>query len=172
MKPASILIATFCLLLFVTPKAFASAETEVNSALAVAQTWVAEIDSGKYDDSYAFGCEAMHDKVAQDRWAEVLRGLRSPWGAVVSRKQISHVYKGDGFEGTPGEFMVITYDSSFQKVDAAKEVVVLKWESGKWRGAGYNLGAKSTAPDAGSPNQAAQSATEIQTDPHYVPTPH
>jgi hypothetical protein len=171
MKYTTFLAAILCLFFTATSQAFASAENEVDSAVAVAKTWVGQIDAGQYEDSYAFGCEAMHNKVPQDRWAEVLRSLRSPWGAVTSRKQISHIYKGDGYEGTPGEFMVITYDSSFKKVDSAKEVVVLKWEGGKWRGAGYNVGAKSTASDDGSQTQLQQSATETHTDPHYKPQP-
>jgi hypothetical protein len=167
MKHALLLAGIFCLLLTAMPKALASAEDQIDSALASAKTWVAQIDAGQYDDSYAFGSDAMHDKVAQTRWGQVLKALRTPWGPVVSRKQISHVYKPNGFEKSEGEFMVITYDTSFQKLGEATEIVVLKWEGGKWRGAGYN--AQPKMPDDGSAPPAPPGTTEIHTDPHAKP---
>jgi hypothetical protein len=156
------------LVLTFAPPLFASAENEIDSALSTSKAWTSQIDAGQYDESYVAGSQAMHDKIAQDRWDEVLKALRSPWGAVLSRKQVSHVYRPNGFEGAEGEFMVITYDTSFQKLNEATEVVVLKWEDGKWRGAGYNARAK--APDDGSaPTTAPESTTEIQTEDHVKP---
>jgi len=159
-----------CLFFAAMPKALASAEDQIDKAVVASQTWVALIDAGQYDESYAFGCGAMHDKVPQDRWAQVLKALRTPWGPVVSRKQISHIYKPNGYEGSGGEYMVITYDTSFQKLGAATEVVVLKWDGGKWRGAGYNAGAK-VSPDDDSTPSSAPGTTETHTEPHVTPPP-
>jgi hypothetical protein len=158
------LIGIFCFLFAAAPRGFASAEDHIDDATVVSKNWVAQIDAGRYDESYDFGCDAMHDKVPQDRWVRVLRALRAPWGPVVNRKQLSHIYKPNGFEGTEGEFMVITYDTAFQKMEPATEVVVLKWDGGKWRGAGYNAGPK-PPPDDGSAPEAPASTTEIHTDP-------
>ena len=112
----------------------------------------------------------MHDKVPQDRWEEVLKALRIPWGPVVSRKQISHIYKPNGYEKSEGEFLVITYDTSFKELSPARETVVLKWEDGKWRGAGYNAGPK-PPPDDGSVPTPPPPTTEIHTDPHVKSQP-
>ena len=99
----SLLAGIFCVLFAAMPKAVASAEDHIDNAVVTSKAWVAQIDAGQYDDSYAFGCGAMHDKVPQDRWAQVLKALRAPWGTVVSRKQVSHIYKPNGFsEGTEG----------------------------------------------------------------------
>jgi len=152
------------------PKVLASAEDQIDNALAASKAWVAQIDAGQYEESYAFGCGAMHDKVPQDQWIRVLKALRSPWGAVASRKQISHIYKPNGYEGSEGEFTIITYDTSFQRLGAATEVIVLKWEDGKWRGAGYNAGPK-PSPDDGSAPPSAPSTTETHTDSHVKPQP-
>jgi len=167
---ATTLAVILCLLLVTMPKALASAEDEIDSALGVSKAWVAQIDAGAYDDSYAAGSSAMHDKVPQTRWGQILKALRSSWGSVVSRQQISHVYKPNGYEGSEGEFMIITYDTSFAKLNPAIEVVVLKWEDGKWRGAGYNAGPKS-APDDDSAPPAPTSTTETHTEPHVKPEP-
>ena len=152
------------------PKVLASAEDQVDNALTAAKAWVAQIDAGQYDESYAFGCDAMHEKVPQDRWVVVLKTLRTPWGPVVSRKQINHMYKPDGVPGLEGECMVITYDTSFKRLGPATEIVVLKWEDGKWRGAGYNAQAKPSPDDESAPS-TPPATTEIHTDPHVKPEP-
>jgi hypothetical protein len=108
-------------------------------ALAMAQAWMAQIDAGLYDDSYTAGCVAFHEKVSADKWGSVLKTLRLPLGAVVNRKETSHVEKPDGFEGLDGECLVIKYETSFKNMAAAIEVVVVKREDGKWKGAGYNV---------------------------------
>jgi len=166
----ALFLAALCGFIFAaTPKALASAEDEVDSALATSQAWVALIDAGKYDDSYAAASAALHDKVQQDRWMKVLKALRAPWGPVTSRKQTSHIYKPNGFEGGEGEFMLITYDTSFQGLATATEVVVLKWEDGKWRPAGYNASPKAS-PDENAPPPST-STTETHTDPHTKTPP-
>jgi hypothetical protein len=164
-------LAAVCGFLFAAmPKVLASAEDQIDNALVASKAWVAQIDAGQYEESYAFGCGAMHDKVPQDRWMEVLKALRTPWGPVVSRKQISHIYKPTGWQGSEGEFMIITYDTSFQQLSAATEVVVLKWEDGRWRGAGYNAGAKAS-PEDDSATPPPSNPTETHTDAHVKPPP-
>jgi len=136
MKRLLLLAGVFLLALAPASKARADAEQEVDSALNASLKWVGQIDSGAYDDCYMSGSNAFHEKVPQDQWDNILKALRTPLGAVTSRKQISHIFKPNGFEGTAGEFMVITYDTEFKKLPNATEVVVLRWEGGKWRGAG------------------------------------
>jgi len=170
MKITLLLAGVFFLLISVTPKAFASAEDQVDNALTASKAWVAQIDAGEFDESYAFGCDAMHEKVPQDRWTLLLKTFQALYGPVVSRKQISHVYKPNGYEGSEGEFLVITYESSFKKLDEAIEVVVLKWDDGKWRGAGYSAGPK-PPPDDGSGSPPPSGTTETHTEPHVKPEP-
>ncbi len=171
LKVTSFCAAVLGLLILAAPAAFATAEDHVNDGLTISQAWVSEIDQEKYDESYAAASGEMHDKVPQDHWALILKTLRAPWGPVVNRHQLSHVYKPNGYEGAEGEFLVITYNSSFQKLDAAKEVVVLRWEDNKWRPAGYNGGPvgnpDATTGDTTPPN----STTEVQTQQHVKPLP-
>ena len=171
MKPALFLAGLFCFLFAAMPRLHASAEDQIDNALVVSKAWVAQIDAGQYEESYAFGCDDMHDKVPQDRWAEILRALRTPWGPVVSRQQIRHVYKPNGFEGSEGEFVVITYDTSFKNLEAATEIVVLKWDDGKWRGAGYNASPKPPADDDSASQPPPTSTTETHTEEHVKPQP-
>lgn len=150
--------------------AFASAEDQVDQAVAVSKNWVAQIDAGKYEESYSFTCTEMRDKTPQDRWIAVLKALRKPWGAVINRKQLSHIYKPNGVPGLNGECMVITYDTSFKNMDPVTEVVVLKWQDGKWRGAGYNAGPKQAVDDT-STTSPPVNPTETQTQTHMKVVP-
>jgi hypothetical protein len=89
-------------------------------------------------------------------------------GAVVSRKQLSHVYKPNGDNGLNGECMIITYETAFTREAPATEEVKLKWEDGKWHPVGYAV-----APKA-DPDQAAtapSNTTEVQTMNHVKPQP-
>ena len=158
-----------CLLIAATPHALASAEDQIDAAVTASKAWVSQIDAGQYDDSYSFACDEMHDKVKQDQWVLVLKGLRTPWGPVVSRKQISHIYKPNGVPGLEGECVVVTYDTSFRNLDSAKEEVVLKWEGGKWRGAGYTAGPQAQANDGSAPPPV--DPTEVHTETNVKPQP-
>lgn len=170
MKSTLLLAGILCLFFATMPKAAASAEDQQDQALVASKSWVAQIDAGEYDESYAFGCDAMHDRVPQNRWDLVLKALRTPWGSVLNRSQVNHIYKPDGYEGTEGEFMVITYETSFKQLGLATETVVLKWEDGKWRGAGYNASPKPSTDDDSSP-PPPNSTTETHTEEHVKPLP-
>jgi hypothetical protein len=167
-KPASFLRAfTFLFTLGVLSWARgASAANEVDQAQAVSRAWLASIDQGKYEESYNFTCDATRDKFSQDRWVTVLEAMRGKiYGPVISRTQLSHVYKPNGITGLNGECVVLTYDSMFQNVKEATETVVLTWQDGKWRGASYFAEPKAdenaTAPTAPQ--------TEVQTQQHVAP---
>jgi cell division septation protein DedD len=169
-KTILFLAGVSCFFFAAAPKAPASAADQIDNALVASKTWVAQIDAGQYDESYAFGCGAMHDKVPESRWEQVLKTLRTPWGPVVSRRQISHIYKPNGVPGLEGECVVITYDTTFQKLGPATEEIVLKWENGKWRGAGYTAEPQ-PPPDDGSAPPPPTSTTETHTDTHVTPPP-
>jgi hypothetical protein len=170
LKVVAFFAIVLSLLLIAAPAAFASAGDHIDDGLVVSKSWVGMIDDGEYDESYEAASGAMHDKVQQDRWSVVLKALRGSWGPVLSRQQLSHVYKPNGFEGTEGEFLVITYDTSFKKLNSARELVVLRWEDGKWRGAGYNAGPK-VDPNATPDDSPASNSTDIQTQEHVKPVP-
>jgi hypothetical protein len=113
-------------------------DNRTKEAESAAQHWLAEIDSGKMEESYDDGCTAFQLKVGKQQWITVLKALRPSIGNVSSRTLQSAEYKPDGFEGLEGECVVIKYNSVFTVIGPALEVVVMKRENGQWRGAGYN----------------------------------
>jgi hypothetical protein len=146
-------------------RAPASAEDQVDQAVAAARAWISQIDGGKYDESYAFTCDETRVHFPQDRWVQVLKALRKPWGAVINRHQLSHVYMANGVPGLNGECMVITYETNFKNLSSATETIVLKWEDGRWLGAGYR------AEPPSNPDAAVNGDTETHTDEHVKPQP-
>ncbi len=164
-----LLAGVLFLLLFPANRASANSDDEVNAALAASLKWVGLIDTGHYDESYQFGGDAFRDKVQPDRWTLILKTLRAPLGEVASRKQTSHIFKPNGYEGASGEFIVITYDTSFKNLPDALEVVVLRREGGRWRGAGYNAGGKPS--DTAAAPAPSSSTTEVNTQMHVKPNP-
>ncbi len=154
--------------LFASARAQASAEQEVDKAVAASKAWVTQIDAGRYEDSYSFTCEETRNQFPQDRWVEVLKTFRGPWGSVVDRHQMSHVYKPNGVKGLEGECMVITYSTKFKNYDNVMETVTLKWEDGQWRGAGYFAGVK---PEPNAPPPSPNYTTEVQTQEHVSVPP-
>ena len=155
-----------CLLLAIVPKSFA-APTEDNpgDVLAAAKTWLSLIDAGKYDESYTIGCTAFHDKITQDRWVLTLKTLRAPLGNVISRKVTDHVYKPNGVPGLDGPCVVISYETSFDKAEGSLETVILKWENGKWLGAGYTFGPKPSDTTPESPTDTTTTTTQEHVKP-------
>jgi hypothetical protein len=137
----------------------------VKSALASAQEWLVEIDTGRFDQSYAEGCLAFHNKVTRAEWNTVLKSLRTPLGSVINRKLANYSYHPDGYEGLEGECIVITYNTSFSKLPSDLEVVVLKHEDGQWRGAGYNAQPQGDA-DSDSPPPANPQTEVTQKQVH------
>jgi len=146
------LIFAFCVaFLFAGSFRSIAADGDTAGAQAAAQSWLALIDNGKYEDSYAAGCIALHQKIAHDSWNLGLKAVRTPHGTLLSRKETSHTLKPNGFEGLDGQCLVLQYDTAFKNLPNGFEVVIMKYENGKWKGAGYTVGAKPSAPAAIAP---------------------
>jgi hypothetical protein len=147
-------------------RAHASAEEQMDQAVAASKTWVNQIDAGKYEDSYDFTCDETRAKFPEDRWVDVLKAIRKQWGPVVKREQLSHVYKPHGVPGLDGECVVVTYNTDFKNLTNATESVTLKWVDGQWRGAGYFAG---PTPDPNAQTVVPGNTTEVHTDEHVAP---
>lgn len=164
-------VVAFCFLWFAATNCPAqNSDEETKSALAVAKAWIAQIDTGHYDESYASGSNALHEKIPGPQWTAILGTLRPQWGDLVSRTEVKHVYKAEGVEGLDGTCFLITYESTFKKLDTiAQEQVVLIKENGHWRGAGYALSPK---PSAETMQEQPGSATETTSVITKAPVQH
>ncbi len=116
------------------------AEGPENAAEQSAKAWLALVDAGKYGESWSSAAEAFKAVLSQAQWQEALEKVRAPLGKVVSRK-----LKGAKFTreipGAPaGEYVVIQYDTDFEKKSGAVETITpMKDKGGAWRVSGYYI---------------------------------
>jgi len=155
--------------LFVSiPKCLAE-DDPIASVRPAAKAWLGMIDAGQYQESYSAAGQGLHQTTAQDRWILILKSLRPVWGPVTSRTEGKHVYQPNGITGLSGECMAIAYDTSFKNLPAAQELVILRFEDGKWRGVGYTAGPKPPPdPTAASPMDTPP-VTQTQSEVHSLP---
>ena len=108
------------------------------AAVAAAETWLALVDSGKYAESWEEAAKYFKGVVPKDQWVSGLQPVREPLGKIVSRKVGVKSYE-TSLPGAPdGEYVVIQFNTSFEKKALAVETVTpMMDEDGKWRVSGY-----------------------------------
>ncbi len=128
---ALFLVSSFC--------TFATAQAKPEQlAQQSAESWLALTDSGKYDDSWNEAAEAFKGAVTQDQWVSAMNAVRAPLGKIVSRKLKSVTHTKDLPNAPAGEYVVIQYETSFEKKAGAVETITpMLDKDGKWKVSGY-----------------------------------
>lgn len=108
------------------------------AAVSAAENWLSLVDQGKYADSWTQAAEYFKQAVSQNQWEQSLEAARKPLGQLVSRQVQSAVYK-KSLPGAPdGEYVVISFETSFSNKKSATETVTPMLEKdGHWRVSGY-----------------------------------
>lgn len=109
-------------------------------AVAAARAWLALVDGGRYDESWAAAAELFRNAVPKGQWAQQLEGARKPLGAVLKRDLRSQAHK-QSLPGAPdGHYVVIQFSTSFANKKAAVETVTPMLDpDGTWRVSGYYI---------------------------------
>ncbi len=110
------------------------------AALTSSDAWLALVDRGKYSESWDQAAEYFRNAVTKDQWVASLKGVRTPLGKVVVRKLKSKKYTKT-LPGAPdGEYVVIQYETQFEKKKPAIETVTpMLDKDGQWRVSGYYI---------------------------------
>ena len=127
------------LALFSTPHcALAAAPTNEQAARAAAEEWLPLIDAGQYPESWQKLDPAFAKKVGKKKWASSMTEIRQRVGKLQSRKFNSAEYSKE-LPGAPeGEYVVVQFESQFEKKPAASEkVILILGRDLFWRVAGY-----------------------------------
>jgi len=105
-----------------------------------AEAWLALTDSGKFAESWDESAAAFKSAVTKDQWVDALKKVRTPLGALQSRKLKSASY-AKNLPGAPaGEYVVIQFDTSFaNKTSSVETVTPMLDKDGKWRVSGYYI---------------------------------
>lgn len=118
--------------------ALAAAQSNEEAARAAAEEWLALVDAGKYSESFGKLDPAFAKKVGKKKWVASITDLRERAGKFISRKVTSAEYTKE-LPGAPeGEYVVVQYESVFEKRKAATEkVILILGRDLYWRVAGY-----------------------------------
>jgi hypothetical protein len=114
-----------------------AAEPSVDDARKVAEQWLALVDAGRYDDSWAASASYFRSQVPQTEWKNAATAARAPLGALASRT-FSAAESTHSLPGAPdGDYMVLIYDATFASGHARETVTPMRDVDGHWKVAGY-----------------------------------
>jgi hypothetical protein len=115
----------------------AAGEVE-DEAVKVAKEWLGLVDAGEYGESWRQAASLFRGAVTEPQWEAALKGSRTPFGSMKSRRLKSAKYATE-LPGAPdGEYVVIQFDSSFEnRASAVETVTPMKDKDGEWRVSGY-----------------------------------
>ena len=102
------------------------------------EAWLALIDTGKYAESWKTASAMFQAAVDEEKWDDMVAKVRTPLGAVKSRK-LESATEMKTLPGAPdGDYVVAKFNTSFEHKQTAIETVVSsKEKDGSWRVAGY-----------------------------------
>ncbi len=125
------------LILSSVPAVAGDSEKEA-AAVTAAEAWLSLVDSEKYGESWDEAAQFFKGQISKDQWVTALQSVRGPLGKNVSRKLSAKGYETD-LPGAPkGEYVVIQFNTSFEKKKHAVETITpMLDKDGKWRVSGY-----------------------------------
>lgn len=109
-------------------------------AIEAAERWLARVDARQYGESWEQAASYFKKNVGKDQWAAMAAGVRDPLGKVRSRV-LRSVQRRTSLPGAPdGEYVVMEFDTSFEKKKAAVETITpMREDDGSWRVSGYYI---------------------------------
>lgn len=120
------------------PTLYAQDAASVGAATDAADKWLAMMDAGQSAKAWDAVAPVMQAAVTRETWASVSSQVRAPLGAVKSRKQGSAGYTRTLPNAPAGEYVVIQYNTDFDKRAGAVETVVpMRQPDGSWKVSGY-----------------------------------
>lgn len=118
----------------------AEGAASIETAAKVAGSWLALVDNGQYAGSWVQAARLFKSQVSQVQWEAALKNARGAVGAEQTRVRYTANF-ARALPGAPGgEYVVLTYQVTFARKQAAVETLTLMHEpDGAWRVAGYFL---------------------------------
>lgn len=123
---------------FVAASGVCAADKPEDAAQSAAESWLKLVDAGDYAASWEQAAKVFKGAIRQPDWSQMVAGVRTPLGKVVSRKLKSRQYT-EKMPGAPdGKYVVIQYDTVFEhKASAVETVTPMADPDGAWRVSGY-----------------------------------
>ncbi len=115
----------------------ADTASAVQAAQTAGEAWLTLFTEGKGKESWAEASKHFQSAIAENAWAQQAAALRSQFGTLGSRKLEKAEYSTEVPNAPPGEYVVLTYESAFANLPAAREIVALTREDGSWKVIAY-----------------------------------
>jgi hypothetical protein len=127
-------------LIFTVTAAVDGSPEKEKAAVASAEKWLNLVDQGKYAESWKEAATLFRNAVNQGQWKQTLQAVRRPLSKLVTRKVKTKTYRTSLLGAPDGEYVVIEFESSFEKKKSAVETVTpMIDKDGKWRVSGYYI---------------------------------
>ena len=120
----------------------ASSETASfeTAAAEAAVVWLEYVDSGNYAESWDHTSEFFQKVMPREQWEKAVAPLRESLGPVVSRQLKSAEFHRSLPVAPDGEYVVLQFETQFEKKAKAIETVTPKLETdGAWKVSGYYI---------------------------------
>ncbi len=110
----------------------------VDDAKEAARAWLAQVDQGKYAESWDSAAAASREKVSRSAWGQSIGAVRAAQGAVKARASDTAIFT-KSLPGAPaGDYVVLQYRTEFANAPAAIETVIpMREKDGTWKVSGY-----------------------------------
>ena len=113
-------------------------DPRATAAQSAAVAWLALVDDGEADASWAAAGQKFRAALTLEKWREALLKARTPFGKTLSRAAISTKIETNPKDAPEGEYAALIFDTSFENAARAGESVTMEHESdGNWRVIGY-----------------------------------
>jgi hypothetical protein len=106
-------------------------------AAGAAESWLALVDAGKYDQSWNAAAKLFQQRVSAAQWPAAVKSARELLGALVSRTP-PDVRLAKSLPGVPdGQYALIHFHAKFANKADALETMTMMMDGGAWKAAGY-----------------------------------
>jgi opacity protein-like surface antigen len=117
----------------------AASELETDPAVLAAQSWLASIDAGQYQQGWEDAADSLRVGATREQWEKKLRRARDDRGPVLSR-QVKHAKFTKSSYSDPGTFVEIQFETRFEKHPASRESVsAIRSMDGSWKVSSYTI---------------------------------
>ena len=133
------MMAVTCWLLGTLQGAALAKESNEAAAVQSAEAWLKLIDAGRFGPSWDEASTLFRKAVPREAWEKQAAAAREPLGKVLDRKLASKQLVHE-LPGVPdGTYVVLIFDTRFERKERARETVTMMLEDGRFRGAGYYI---------------------------------
>lgn len=135
-RPTLRLLLVCLLVLVMSPRDVLAQDT--TAAETAATAWLAQVDAGKYADSWTSAASAFKQAVTQEKWQDAVERVRDQVGAFKTRTKSSAAPMTNPPGAPAGEYVIFQYSATFeQRATATETVTAVRDADGTWRIVGY-----------------------------------